>query len=127
MLLAYVVLPAVMMTTEPGQLHWNALGSVDVYNYSTLLGGPLFEEPGWRRFALPRLEARWGPLRATFLLSLIWAGWHLPRLFDPDLRHRRGPFRRAHTDRAARGIQYCTAIPHQAVCRHSAECAAHAR
>jgi membrane protease YdiL (CAAX protease family) len=80
--LAYVVLPSVT-TGDPRQLHWSILTSVSVYNYSTLLGGPLFEEPGWRGFALPRLEARFGPLGASALLALLWAGWHLPLFFYP--------------------------------------------
>ncbi len=80
MLLAYVVLPAVT-TADVRKLHWSILGSVSVYNYSTLLGGPLFEEPGWRGFALPRLEARYGPVGATLVLAPLWAGWHLPLLF----------------------------------------------
>ena len=82
MLLAYVVLPAVM-TTDPRKLHWSVLTSVTGYNYSTFLGGPLFEEPGWRGYALPRLEAQIGPFRASMLLALLWAGWHLPLFFYP--------------------------------------------
>ena len=82
MVLAFVVLPAVA-TVDPRQLHWGALTSLSVYNYSTLLGGPLFEEPGWRGFALPRMEARFGPLRGSVLLALLWAGWHLPLFWYP--------------------------------------------
>jgi membrane protease YdiL (CAAX protease family) len=80
--LAFVLLPAVT-TADPRTLHWGILTSGSVYNYSTLLGGPLFEEPGWRGFALPRLEARFGPLRASILLALLWAGWHAPLFFYP--------------------------------------------
>jgi len=82
MLLTYVVLPAVA-TADPRKLHWGVLTSASVYNYSTLLGGPLFEEPGWRGFALPRLEARFGPLQASILLALLWAAWHLPLFLYP--------------------------------------------
>jgi len=49
--------------------------------YSLLLGGPLGEEPGWRAFALPRLQARYGPVGASFWLGLLWAGWHWPLWF----------------------------------------------
>lgn len=38
--------------------------------------GPLFEEPGWRGFALPRMQHRFGPLRGTLLLGLLWSAWH---------------------------------------------------
>jgi membrane protease YdiL (CAAX protease family) len=82
MVLAFVVLPAAA-TTDPRQLRWGALISISVYNYSTLLGGPLFEEPGWRGFALPRLEARFGPVLGSILLALLWAGWHLPLFWYP--------------------------------------------
>jgi uncharacterized protein len=41
-------------------------------------GGPFPEEIGWRGFALPRMQAKFGPLKATMLLSILWAFWHLP-------------------------------------------------
>ena len=54
-----------------------------MYNYSTLLGGPLGEEPGWRGYALPRLETALGPVRGSLLLGLLWTGWHLPLFLYP--------------------------------------------
>jgi membrane protease YdiL (CAAX protease family) len=40
----------------------------------------LGEEPGWRGFALPRLQDRHGPLLGTAVLSVLWAAWHLPNV-----------------------------------------------
>jgi membrane protease YdiL (CAAX protease family) len=36
------------------------------------------EEPGWRDFALPRLQRRFGALRGTLILGPLWSAWHLP-------------------------------------------------
>lgn len=38
----------------------------------------LAEEPGWRDFALVRLQDRLGPINGTVPLGVLWGGWHLP-------------------------------------------------
>ena len=75
----FAAIPAALLSTGPlSSLRWGVLLSGSVYSISTLIGGPLGEEPGWRGFALPRLQELAGPCKASLLLGLLWAAWHLP-------------------------------------------------
>lgn len=79
--LTFALAPALILTAGGALANWPVLlGAAAGWwsNPLNLLGGPLNEEPGWRGFALPRLQQLYGPLRGNLLLGLLWAGWHAP-------------------------------------------------
>jgi membrane protease YdiL (CAAX protease family) len=40
--------------------------------------GGAWEEPGWRGYATPKLQASRSALPASLILGVVWAFWHLP-------------------------------------------------
>ena len=59
----------------------NLLGMASLFFLYNVIYGALSEEPGWRGFALPRLQARFSPLVSSLILGVIWAVWHAPAKF----------------------------------------------
>ncbi len=54
--------------------------------FSHFYFGPLFEEAGWRGFALPRLQHQRGPFMGTLILGFLWGLWHLPVYLQADFQ-----------------------------------------
>ena len=78
--------------TTPFLQWWLPLALPFVLVIGVLTGGPLEEEPGWRGYALPRLQALWNPLIGTLVLGAIWSCWHLPLFFIPGTSQYGLPF-----------------------------------
>jgi membrane protease YdiL (CAAX protease family) len=49
-----------------------------VHFAASLITSPLFEEPGWRGFALGNLQGRFGREIGSLLVGLLWWLWHQP-------------------------------------------------
>jgi membrane protease YdiL (CAAX protease family) len=81
--LGAIALPGVLPTFQLLAVSW-----VPSYLLSLVvaffIGGPLGEEPGWRGFALPRLQRLHGPLVGSLILAPIHILWHLPLFWIPE-------------------------------------------
>jgi membrane protease YdiL (CAAX protease family) len=76
-LLATIVLPGALASFQTlAPLH--PLPLLVSFPIVLIFGGALFEEGGWRGFALPRLQRLCGPLVGALILAPLWACWHLP-------------------------------------------------
>jgi uncharacterized protein len=82
MVLSVIVLPGALASFQ-GLATLAPLPLLALFVYVFFLGGPLGEEPGWRGFALPRLQRLHGPLVGSLILGPLWAFWHLPIFWAP--------------------------------------------
>jgi len=57
---------------------WSQLALGAAVRFVNPLDGPLGEEPGWRGYALPQLQAQRSPLVSGLVLAAFVALWHLP-------------------------------------------------
>jgi len=49
--------------------------------------GGAWEEPGWRGYAVPRLQAGRSALVASLILAVLIAGWHLPLMVTGQVHY----------------------------------------
>jgi membrane protease YdiL (CAAX protease family) len=77
------VIPAVLLTLGLALLSFAGRRGPVAYvpGASALIVGlviSITEEIGWRGFALPRLQQRWGSVVASAVLAVAWCVWHIP-------------------------------------------------
>jgi membrane protease YdiL (CAAX protease family) len=60
---------------------WADIGLLFAFRFVDPLNGPIGEEPGWRAYAVPRMQQLWSPRRAGCTLGVLVALWHLPLVY----------------------------------------------
>jgi uncharacterized protein len=78
------VISTVNDAPAPDWLHlsWSAFALSFLIRLVNPMDGPMAEEPSWRGFAVPRLQAMQSPLASAAVLGVLVALWHLPLVGD---------------------------------------------
>jgi membrane protease YdiL (CAAX protease family) len=82
-----LVLVVVRGPVDLGQAFPSPILFAAIFLFALLLSGGLNEEPGWRGFAQPHLNERYGAVPASLLIGVVWAGWHAPYFVIPVTPH----------------------------------------
>ena len=93
LLFAFAGIPALVMfgvIIQPGALAgFQGLTPVLLVSYPLtyvaiwFMGGGLDEEVGWRGFALPRMQPRYGPVWTVLFLGVVHCFWHFEEFLTP--------------------------------------------
>src|SRR5829696_5339143 len=83
-LLSTVFLPGALASFQASAVPSTLFRYVVAGPVFLFVGGPVFEEIGWRGFALPRLQRLHGPLVGSLVLVVLWGLWHLPLFLIPS-------------------------------------------
>ncbi|MGC9358168.1 MAG: CPBP family intramembrane glutamic endopeptidase [Anaerolineae bacterium] len=62
----------------PDELGISVVLVMIIHFVASLVTSPLFEEPGWRGFALGNLQSRFGRELGSLMVGLLWWVWHQP-------------------------------------------------
>ena len=85
MVLAAALLNSAAGAAAPAWPSWGGMALLFGLYLVNPLGGALGEEPGWRGYAQPCLQARRAPLVSALVLGVLVAGWHLPLVASGQL------------------------------------------
>jgi membrane protease YdiL (CAAX protease family) len=72
---------------EWSQLAWSTFALTFAINVINPMNGPMGEEPGWRGYAVPRLQTTRSRLVTASILGLFVTGWHFPLVAMGDLHY----------------------------------------
>lgn len=70
----------------------NLISTIPILILYGLIVVPLYEELGWRGYALPRMLKQHSALYAGLVIGVIWGGWHLPNFLLTGTPHEGMPF-----------------------------------
>ena len=85
-LLAFLVVPGILADFVAPSWRLPQVYLSEMVFSLTIGIAPLWEEIGWRGFALSRIQRLHGPVMGTLILGALWGIWHAPFFFGPLAR-----------------------------------------
>ncbi len=67
-----------LLASGPDSLGFFVIPVMAIHFVASLVTSPLFEEPGWRGFALVGLQKKFGLTLGSLIVGVLWWVWHQP-------------------------------------------------